>query len=112
MVRRTITRATIATLIVALLPGYVSASEQCLETNRLEDFSFVEASQVKASVVGGAEFRVTLNETCPRLNSSDFPIMEKWHFGRCIDHGDIVVLSNGGVCRVESVERISAAPTN
>lgn len=111
MVRRMIAKTAAAGLIVALLPAYVSASEQCLETNRLKSFSFAEPTRVEASLIGGAEFVVTLNASCPRLNTSDFPIMEKWHFGRCIDHGDIVVLNNGGVCRVESVEKVAEAAT-
>ncbi len=98
--------------LVAFLPSNVSAAEQCLETSRLDQFSFLEPTIVKASVRGGAAYTVTMNESCPRLNSDDFPIMEKWHFGRCIDAGDVVVLSNGGVCRVESVEEIAATPAS
>lgn len=111
MVRRTITRTTIVTLIVALLPASVSAAEQCLETNRLKDFSFVEPTRVEASLITGEEFVLTMAKGCPWVNTSDFPIMEKWQFGRCIDQGDIVVLNNGGVCRVESVEPVPEAPT-
>ena len=110
MARYRLSAMALSGLAVAFLPHYVSAAEQCLETSRLKDFSFIESTQVKASVVGGPAFIVTMNETCPRLNSGDFPIMEKWHFGRCIDQGDIVVLNNGGVCRVESVELATASP--
>lgn len=98
--------------LVAFLPSNVSAAEQCLETSRLEQFSFVEPTIIKASVRGGADYTVTMNDACPRLNSDVLPIMEKWHFGRCIDAGDIVVLNNGGVCRVESVEEITATPAS
>jgi|GEM_PF-6163487 len=111
MVRRSLIRTACAGAIVALLPAYVSAAEQCLETNRLKDFSFVEPTRVEASMITGEEFVLTMATGCPWVNTSDFPIMEKWQFGRCIDQGDIVVLNNGGVCRVESVESVKETPT-
>ncbi|HRK72514.1 MAG TPA: hypothetical protein PLA85_13075, partial [Micropepsaceae bacterium] len=111
MMHRMIARTMTAGLIVALLPAYVSAAEQCLETNRLKDFSFVEPTRVEASMITGEEFVLTMATGCPWVNTSDFPIMEKWQFGRCIDQGDIVVLNNGGVCRVESVESVKETPT-
>lgn len=112
MAFRRIAKITAACVIVALLPIYVSASEQCLETNSLKDFTFVQSTRVEASLVSGEQFILTMDRGCPWVNTDDFPVMEKWQFGRCIDQGEIVVLNNGGVCRVESVEQIAIPPSN